>query len=83
MAISTRKVQTVHKGDYSIYFAGEVDNSIGLAIVRNCMIGPCFDTHGQLRGLIQLVNKIGVEPISRQEELEFDNLLPTVAEMIK
>ena len=47
------------------------------------MIGPCFDTHGQLRGLIQLVNKIGIEPISRQEELEFDNLLPTVAEMIK
>ena len=33
--------------------------------------------------MIQLVNKLDVEPISMQEEREFDNLLPTVAEMIK
>lgn len=36
-----------------------------------------------MRGLIQLVNKLGVEPITLQEEREFENLLPTVAEMIK
>ena len=47
------------------------------------MIGPCFDTLGKLRGLIQLFNKQDIEPITMQEEREFENLLPTVAEMIK
>ena len=49
----------------------------------NCLIGPCFDSEGQLRGIIQLINKDGGELISFQDEREFKNLLPTVAEMIK
>ena len=83
IAIAAKKVQVVHNGDYNVSYAAEVDNSIGLAVVKNCLIGPCFDTQGQLRGLIQLVNKLDVEPISMQDEREFANLLPTVAEMIK
>ena len=60
-----------------------MDNSVGCRVLENCLVGPCFDTQGVLRGVIQLINKEGGEPISFQDEREFENLLPTVAEMIK
>ena len=47
------------------------------------LIGPCFDSNGKLRGVIQLVNKFRSEPISFRDEKEFSQLLPSVAEMIK
>ena len=46
IAIQTKQVQVVHNGDYNINYAAEVDNAIGLAVVKNCLIGPCFDTTG-------------------------------------
>lgn len=83
IAISMTEVQVIHNGDYNINYAAEVDNSVGLAVIKNMMIGPCIDTQGKLRGCIQLFNKTGLEPISIQEQMEFEKLLPTVAEMIK
>ena len=46
IAIQNKQVQVVHNGDYNVNFAAEVDNAIGLPVVRNSMIGPCFDTKG-------------------------------------
>lgn len=70
-------------GEYDIRFAPEIDNCIGAQLVRNCMIGPCFDSDGKLRGIVHLLNKKNGVPISFQDEREFSNLLHSVAEMIK
>ena len=83
LAISSRSVQAVPDGEFHIHYAPEVDNSVGARAVASCLIGPCFDSTGKLRGVIQLINKQGSEPITYQDEREFENLLSTVAEMIK
>lgn len=83
LAISSRSVQLVPDGEFHIHYAPEVDNSVGARAVASCLIGPCFDSSGLLRGVIQLINKQGSEPITYQDEREFANLLSTVAEMIK
>ena len=83
LAITSRSVQAVPEGEFHIHYAPEVDNSVGARAVASCLIGPCFDSTGRLRGVIQLINKQGSEPISFQDEREFANLLSTVAEMVK
>ena len=70
-------------GEYDVSYAPEVDNSVGVPVVNNCLIGPCFDSEGKMRGIVQLINKKHGTPISFQDEREFMNLLPAVAEMIK
>ena len=82
-AITQREVLVVKDGEQEKEYLAEVDNAAGVAVIRNMMIGPCFDTNGTLRGLIQLVNKKGENPISENERIEFVNLCPTVAEIIK
>ena len=61
----------------------EVDNAAGVPAIRNMMIGPCFDTEGKLRGLIQLINKNDNDIITENDRTEFVSLCPTVAEIIK
>lgn len=81
--MKTGEIQVVPKGAYDVLYAAEVDNSIASPVINNLMIGPLFDTTGRLRGVIQLINKTGSDPISFQDEREFKKLLPTVAEIIK
>lgn len=52
LAISTKSVQLIPNGEYHISYAPEVDNSVGTRTVDNCLIGPCFDSVGVLRGVI-------------------------------
>ena len=62
--------------------APEVDNTVRSPKIENCLIGPCIDTEGQLRGVVQLINK-QTRVITAQDEVEFKVLLTTIAEMIK
>ena len=71
------------EGDSSLTYLPEVDNAASVAGIKNMVIGPCFDTEGKLRGIIQLINKSGDEPISENDRIEIINLCPTVAEIIK
>ena len=64
ISIKTGKVQIVTDGERNLNYAPEIDNSVGNPCVKNCLIGPCIDTSGQLRGVIQLLNKQGSDPIS-------------------
>ena len=70
-------------GESNIQFAPEIDNCIGLQPIQNCMIGPCFDSSCQLRGMVYLYNKKKGLPITQKDEKEFENLLPSVAEILK
>ena len=47
------------------------------------IIGPIIDARGSLKGIIQLINKNGDEPITEADELELKSLLPVIAEIIK
>jgi hypothetical protein len=71
IAIKSGRVQVVNDGKDNNNFAGEIDNIVGTAILSNMIIGPCFDSNRNLRGLIQLVNKLGSDPISFRDEREF------------
>ena len=83
LSIVRRQVLCVPNGEYSLNYAPEVDNIVGLPTIENCLIGPCVDSEGKLRGVIQLINKQSQQSISTQDEIEFESLLPTVAEMIR
>lgn len=70
-------------GEYHQQYSPEVDNIVGSQCIENCLVGPCYDQEGKLRGVIQLINKKGADPITFQDEREFSELLPTMAEIIK
>ena len=72
----------VPQGDNTQGFLPEVDNAAGIAMIYNMMIGPCYDSKGIMRGLIQLINKVGEELITENDRKEFVNLCPTVGEII-
>ena len=52
LAISTKAVQLVPNGEYHVQYAPEVDNVVGTRSMDNCLVGPCFDSQGVLRGVI-------------------------------
>ena len=56
-AIVSKEVIVVPLGDNQQGFLPEVDNVAGVAAIHNMMLGPCYDTSGRMRGLIQLINK--------------------------
>eukprot|EP00347_Sterkiella_histriomuscorum_P021117 403335187 len=71
--------QAVAKSSYST----EIDNFLNLQKIRNIMIGPIEDNCGELRGAIQLINKLDNPQISTSDELELRSILPALGEMIK
>ena len=64
-------------------FASEVDNTVGVAAIKNMIIGPIFDSKGVLKGIIQLINKVDNDPITESDERELSSLLPIIGEIIK
>ena len=56
---------------------------MGVAAIKNMIIGPIIDSKGALKGIIQLINKNGDEPITEADEKEMKSLLPVIAEIIK
>ena len=44
ISLTENRVVVVDNGDHNINYLGEVDNTVSLAIVKNCMFGPCVDT---------------------------------------
>lgn len=64
LTIKTEEILVAADGEYNIQYAPEIDNCIGCQIVKNCMMGPCYDSQGKLRGLIHLLNKKNGIPIS-------------------
>ena len=62
-AIQKRKVIVVQKGERVQNYASEIDNVEGVSSVESFMVGPVFDNNGNLRGVIQFVNKCSDEQI--------------------
>jgi len=64
-------------------FASEVDNTVGVAAIKNMMVGPIHDMKGNLKGIIQLINKNEDDAITEQDEIELNSLLISIGEIIK
>ena len=47
------------------------------------IIGPIHDLHGNLKGIIQLVNKHEDDAITEQDQKEIESLLPAIGEIIR
>ena len=56
---------------------------MGVSDVDNLMIGPIRDSEGELRGVVQLGNKLNGEKITRQDVYEFGSLMPALGEIFK
>ena len=82
-AIADRDVSVILNGKTYSSRAAEVDKVIKIANIENVMIGPCFDFEGKIKGVVQLFNKHGSQPINDVDKAEFKCLLPSVAEIIK
>ena len=62
-------------------YAAEIDNCHNLSKVESLIVSPIFDKKGELKGVIQLLNKLGGERISEQDVVEIGSLLPALAEI--
>ncbi len=56
-AIENRKVLSAPLGERDIRYSTNTDNIVNVVRVNNILIGPFYDTTGQLRGVVHLVNK--------------------------
>ena len=66
-----------------VQYKEEIDNTMGVAEVENLMIGPIRDSEGELRGVVQLGNKLNGEKITSQDVYEFGSLMPALGEIFK
>ncbi len=64
-------------------YSAEIDNFMNCAHVKNIMIGPIFDAKGEVRGVLQFINKLGKPQIEEQDEIELNTILPALGEILK
>ena len=58
-AATKKKTIISQAGEFDPSFSSEVDNFISVFKVENIMLVPFTDRAGNLRGLIQFINKVG------------------------
>ena len=83
VAIQQNQIVYFNSGERMIQFKEEIDNTMGVAEVDNLMIGPIRDSEGELRGVVQLGNKLNGEKITSQDVYEFGSLMPALGEIFK
>ena len=67
-------------------FAPEVDNFCSAGIIGNMMVGPLVDLDGNLKGVVQLFNKLSTEEanqITVQDKEELNCILTSLGEIVK
>ncbi len=72
-------------GEKEKYFSSEIDNLFNLPRIENMIFGPISDNQGNIKGVVQLVNKLPRSrgKITSQDELELRALLPALGEIVK
>ena len=83
-AISKRKVLISLQGEKGgDNFSSEIDNFLNVQHIRNMMVGPIEDVNGEIRGVLQFINKKDKLNIDSSDEIELKTILPALGEMIK
>ena len=67
-------------------FAPEVDNFSSVGTIHTMIVGPMIDLEGEIRGVVQLFNKINPEEgdiITEQDRAELSSILLGLGEIIR
>jgi hypothetical protein len=56
---------------------------MGATDVESLLISPIVDSEGNLRGVVQMANKLNVEKITNQDIIEVGSLMPALGEIFK
>jgi hypothetical protein len=81
--INRRKVLAVNLGERDSRFSNTLDNYINILRVNNMLVGPAFDSQGNLRAVVQLLNKKNSADIEDMDAHSLDALLPTIGEILR
>jgi len=88
-ACANKKSIVSNKGQNDSHFAPEVDNFSAAGNIKNLIIGPMIDTNGEVRGVVQLFNKLSfgckdeTAEIVQRDKDELDCILLALGEVIK
>lgn len=83
IAIEKKTCVVFKKGERTPGFVSEIDNFNNIQGVRNILICPFFDENNKIRGVIQLMNKIGGDRIPDQDILEISSICPSLSQVLK
>jgi len=56
---------------------------MGATDVESLLISPIVDSEGNLRGVVQMANKLNGEKITNQDIIEVGSLMPALGEIFK
>lgn len=82
-AISLKKCKVFQDGDGTYGFVKEIDNIFNIQGVQNLLVCPFFDDDGRIKGVIQLINKIGADRIPDQDVTEISSICPSLSHVLQ
>jgi hypothetical protein len=81
-AIASGKPHVSLEGEDDVRYSFEVDNHLQLLDFESLMVCPLIDSKGKLKGVIQMINKIGADEIPESDIAEFAQISPSIAEVL-
>ena len=84
-SVTKRKILILNDAekDTKNNLSSDIDNFLNVQRIRNIMIGPILDMQGNIRGIIQFINKKDKDKIDQNDEIELQSILPALGEIIK
>lgn len=82
VAIAQRKPHVSIEGEDDPKYSFEVDNHLQLLDFESIMVVPLIDSKGKLKGVVQMINKIGADEIPESDITEFSQISPSIAEVL-
>lgn len=84
LAVDSKEIVVTREGAKDRNFSPEVDNFVNLNKISNMMIGAMVDKNGEVKGVLQLMNKNSADgEITEQDKNELAALLPALGEIIR
>jgi hypothetical protein len=83
LAIQSNDMIYFNEGERLPAFNLEVDCSGGSTDVESLLVAPITDSSGNLRGILQMINRFNGEKITAQDVFEIRSLMPALAEILK
>jgi hypothetical protein len=82
IAIAAGKPHASTEGEDDPKYSFEVDNHLQLLDFDSFLAVPLIDSEGNLKGVIQMINKIDADEIPESDIMEFSQISPSIAEAL-
>ena len=83
LAIQSNEIVYFNEGENSGVFNLEVDCAGSSTDIESYLVAPIIDQSGNLRGILQMMNRLNGEKITTQDIFEISSLMPALAEILK